>query len=236
MKILDVPQSGSVAGVTSSHNRFGQYRRTKAMPTQPRTSKQQLIRSGLIIGSSGWRYLTDAQRTAWADYAAQIQRSDSLGSGYQPTGASLYAGSVVLQPGGTVTDPPSVLPEYVLSVINVSYTGPSPGPEAMSLSIQTTSANNFVIIQTSGPVSPGITSAAAVRRWRSLPDTAADFVAKQYLMSASSIAILTQYKYLFPSPPSGSVIWFRVKELFTDGVSAATITNRLWQNLRITIA
>ena len=35
MKILDVPQSGSLGGQTSSHNRAGQYRRARRSPVQP---------------------------------------------------------------------------------------------------------------------------------------------------------------------------------------------------------
>src|SRR5262245_36608206 len=103
MLILDVPQSGSVAGFTSSKNRFGQYRRTRAIPLQPRTPKQTRNRCLCSSGSSQWRSLSDAQRTAWNDYAQQILRSNGVGSSYTPTGASLFVGGSIItnSPGFT---------------------------------------------------------------------------------------------------------------------------------------
>lgn len=235
MKILDVPQSGSVAGVTASRNRFGQYRRTRAIPVQPRSPKQTYVRGQLTIGSSAWRTLSDPSRTAWNDYAAQITRSDGLGSGYSPTGASLYAATAILAPGLTVNDPPNVLPTYVLGVLLVSYTDPTPGPEALDVTLDTTSPDNQVLIETSGPVSPGITSAAAVRRWRSLPDSAANLAANRFSMAATPLSILTEYKRLYPSPVPGQSIWFRFTEIFFDGVNNAGITNHQHATYRLIV-
>lgn len=236
MLILDVPQSGSVAGVTSSRNRFGQYRRTRAIPVQPRTPKQGQVRALLAAGSSAWRGLTDAQRTGWNDYAAQIERSNRLGSGYSPTGAALYAGAVILTAAPVVTDPPDALPDYVLQINGMTYTDSTPGPEALTVAIQTTSSSNNVMVETSGPVSPGITSTAAIRRWRSLPLSASNLSPKQYSMAASPIAILTEYKFLFPSPAPGNVIWFRFREISYPGSGAVPVTNTLFQSFRLPIS
>src|SRR5262249_3990343 len=123
------------------------------------------------LGSSAWRTLSDAERTAWNDYAAQITRSDALGSGYAPTGAALFTGATVMKRAAP-TIPPTSLPNYVLGINDITYTDPSPGPEAFSLTLNVTSPDNEFILETSGPVSPGVTSAAAVRRWRTLPDSA----------------------------------------------------------------
>jgi len=236
MLILDVPQSGSVAGVTSSRNRFGQYRRTRAVPVQPRTPKQTVNRALLTAGSSAWRTLSDPSRTAWNDYAIQIIRTGRLGSSYNPTGAALFSGAFVLNPGTVINDPPSALPTYVLSISGMTYTDPTPGPEALTVDIGTTSLDNTFIIETSGPLSPGVTSAAAVRRWRTLPSAADNLLPNRFNMSASPVALLTQYKYLFPSPVSGNTIWFRFREVFNDGVSSASITNTLFQTFRLVIA
>jgi hypothetical protein len=236
MKFLDVPRSGSYAGVTSSRNRFGQYLRTRAIPVQPRTPKQTTIRSLFTAGSSDWRGLSDVQRTAWNDYAAQISYSDRLGSSYSPTGAALFVAACV-QIGGTgfVADAPVELPTWSLSVFDMTYVDPTPGPEALTFSVSSTSTSNAVIVETSGPVSPGITSAAAVRRWRSLPNTALNLQPRQYSFTATPVAILTEYKILFPSPLTGNVIWFRFNEVFYDTGGLAPITNRLKQTFRFVV-
>jgi len=86
VKILDVPQSGSVAGVTSSRNRFGQYRRTRAIPVNPASSYQGTQRARLAAASAAWRSLTAAQRAGWNDLAAGVTRTNSLGQSYNMTG------------------------------------------------------------------------------------------------------------------------------------------------------
>lgn len=86
MKILDVPQSGSIAGSTSSRNRFGQYRRTRAIPVNPSSSYQGTQRARLSAASAAWRALTAAQRAGWNDLANGITRTNSLGQSYNMTG------------------------------------------------------------------------------------------------------------------------------------------------------
>lgn len=86
MKILDVPQSGSVAGTTSSRNRFGQYRRSRATPVNPNSSAQGSARARLGNNSAAWRALTQTQREGWDSLGSQIQRTDPLGQVYTLTG------------------------------------------------------------------------------------------------------------------------------------------------------
>lgn len=234
MKILDTPRSGSVAGVTASRNRFGQYYRTRAIPVQPRTPKQTGNRARFTAGSSAWRGLTDTNRTGWNDYAEQITRSGSLGSSYSPTGAQLFTGSSILALA-PVSVPPSSLPDYVLGIQDMTYVDPTPGPEALTVTLTTTSVNNTMILETSGPVSPGVTSAAAVRRWRSLPITAGNLAPEQFAMSPSPAPILANYKFLFPSPLPGNVIWFRFREVFYGAPGDAPITNRQTITFRLII-
>lgn len=90
MKILDVPQSGSVAGQTSSRNRFGQYRRSRAIPVNPNTTAQQAARDDFSAASQAWRGLTQAQRDAWAAYATTRPRTNSLGQTIYLTGHQTF--------------------------------------------------------------------------------------------------------------------------------------------------
>jgi hypothetical protein len=115
MKILDVPQSGSVGARTSSRNRSGQYVRQRAIPTQPRTVAQIAARSRLTSQSAAWRGLTDAQRAAWNAFAASFTVNNSLGTAIHLTGAQCFVkvNTVNLLNGdATVTAPPA-LPTFI---------------------------------------------------------------------------------------------------------------------------
>lgn len=234
--MLMPPQSGSQAGTTASRNRFGQYLRTRGIPVQPRTPKQTSNRAAFTNASSAWRAQSVADQDAWNVYASQIQRTDSLGQSYTPTGAELFVSAVIaFSDYGFNGPPPSVLPSYVLQVTEITYTDPTPGPEALTAAIAVTSPNNQFIIETSGPVSPGITSAAAVRRWFSLPQDAGNLIREFFAMTATPVAFLTEYKLLFPSPTPGQNIWFRFSEIFLDGTSLAGVVNRQKQTLRFVV-
>lgn len=90
MKILDVPQSGSIAGQTSSRNPFGQYRRTRAIPVNPGSTAQAAARARLATNAVGWRSLTQPQREGWAALGSEMTRTDSLGQVYTLSGFLAY--------------------------------------------------------------------------------------------------------------------------------------------------
>lgn len=90
MKILDVPQSGSLAGVTSSRNRFGQYRRSRTTPINPNSDKQGAVRARLGGNAAAWRVLTDNQRAGWTSLGAMMVRADSLGQSYNLSGFQAF--------------------------------------------------------------------------------------------------------------------------------------------------
>ncbi len=124
--MLDVPQSGSVAGVTSSRNRFGQYKRTRAIPVNPRSSRQGVIRAWLGDLSQAWRDLTDAQRAGWADLGNSYSRTDALGQAYTLTGQQAYASVNManLDAGNaTVADAPGMIAPTGLVTATVTTAG-----------------------------------------------------------------------------------------------------------------
>ena len=138
MKILDVPQSGSVAGTTSSRNRFGQYRRTRAVPVNPNTTAQQAARNALVLNSVGWRGLADEDRSAWDSYSLAHPVVDGLGQSQVLTGFQQYVGvnSALISAGlGTVVDPPT-----------------GPVPDALFLDVVDATAGAFEVVITAAPV------------------------------------------------------------------------------------
>lgn len=125
MKILDVPQSGSLAGQTSSRNRFGQYRRTRATPINPNSTAQGVVRARLGSNSADWRGLTSAQRAGWTSLGSQITRADSLGQSYTLSGFQAFCsvnGNKLSAGDAVVTDAPAVVTPTGLLTATITLT------------------------------------------------------------------------------------------------------------------
>lgn len=78
--------SGSVGGVTYSHNKGGMYTRTRAIPTNPNSTRQQKVRSAMAEASQLWGLLSEAQRAAWNLYAANVPMTNKLGQSFHLSG------------------------------------------------------------------------------------------------------------------------------------------------------
>lgn len=134
MKILDVPRSGSYQGITSSRNRFGQYVRTRAIPVNPSSTQQGVVRARLATNAAAWRALTDVQRAGWESLASQMSRTDKLGQTYTLNGFSAYcsvnnnnlaAGNAVVSAAPTLETPDNIVTATVTltaASFSVAYT------------------------------------------------------------------------------------------------------------------
>jgi hypothetical protein len=105
--------SGSLAGTTFSHNRFGQYMRNRSTPVNPQSSRQTTVRTLLSDLTQLWgSTLTSTQRANWSNYAANVPVKNSLGDDIYLTGLNMYVRSNValMQAGLTrVDDGPAIL-------------------------------------------------------------------------------------------------------------------------------
>lgn len=102
-----VDARGSVAGNVFSRNRYGAYLRARTKPTNPNTALQQAVRNRIQALTTYWsQSLSDAQRTAWSQYAAAIAWVNALGETQYLTGFNMFirSNSVILQGGGTQVD------------------------------------------------------------------------------------------------------------------------------------
>lgn len=126
--MLDVPQSGSIGGVTSSRNRFGQYKRSRAIPVNPATGAQGVVRSRMSANAAAWRVLTSDQRAGWSDLGNSMTRSDSLGQSYNLTGFMAYCSvnnNLVAIGLATVSAAPALLTPSALLTCAVTLTSAS---------------------------------------------------------------------------------------------------------------
>lgn len=154
MKQLNVPQSGSQADTTASRNRFGQYLRTRAMPTQPRTAAQLAVRSNLTEVSAAWRGLTDAQRVAWNAYAQAHPRTDSLGQSVKLTGHMAFNAVNVLNLLIEVAIQTAVPDDTAIATPEISVDDNS----HTTFSLVTSAAvpnDTKIVVYASPPLSPG---------------------------------------------------------------------------------
>jgi hypothetical protein len=157
MKILDVPQSGSVGARTSSRNRSGQYVRQRAIPTQPRTPAQVRARASLSDLSAGWRGLTDAERAAWNAFGNSFTVTNSLGSTINLTGAQCYVkvNTVNTLNGDAVVAVPPSLPAFdPITVTGLTANGTTP---AMTLDGAAPAGGTLFMVFVSPALSPGVT-------------------------------------------------------------------------------
>ena len=121
MKILDVPQSGSVGARTSSRNSSGQYVRQRAIPTNPRTVSQIRARSALTTASAAWRALTGAQQASWISFGQSFTVVNSLGTTINLTGLQCFVKVQTVL--ALVGDAATVLPPPLPSFVTPSVTG-----------------------------------------------------------------------------------------------------------------
>ena len=85
---------GSLGGVTASRNRSGTYLRQRAKPVNPNTPLQNAARVRMQNLSIDWtQTLTQAERDAWDEYAANVLGLNKLGDSINYTGINWYVSS-----------------------------------------------------------------------------------------------------------------------------------------------
>ena len=83
--------SGSVGGITASHNAGGSYFRQRATPTNPNSVFQQAVRNAMNALSARWvDTLTQAQRDAWQTYADNVTLVNRVGDAINVPALSMY--------------------------------------------------------------------------------------------------------------------------------------------------
>ncbi len=101
--------SGSINGVTYSHNRGGAYKRARKIPTISASPKASFAKAFLGGISSQWNLLTAPQRIEWQNWASLNPVVDVLGSSILLSGQQAYiALNARAQAAGfaQVTNPP----------------------------------------------------------------------------------------------------------------------------------
>jgi len=212
MKILDVPRSGSYAGVTSSHNRAGQYVRNRRTPTNTPTARRTTIRSAFGAASSGWSSLTDAQRAAWQAAADAHPITDALGQSIKLTGHQLYVSvnTQLVQVGSSpVATPPSDFSVFDLT----GSTGTFSVAGGCVLALNGAGGDDdFVLISFSKPLPAGRSSSPTY--------------SQQSVVSGSTTAetiTTATYAAIFGTPVAGQKVFVKLTPVSQYGVTGVPL-------------
>lgn len=212
MKFLDVPKSGSIAGTTFSKNRNGQYARSRAIPVNPNTAAQGLVRARFGDNAQGWRTLTAAQRAGWASLGAQMTRTDSLGQSYALTGQQAYiainnnnldAGNAI------VADAPALLSPAGLTSATVTTTG---GTLSLAYTATPLGTGQRLFVYASPQRSVGRQFEGDYR-----------LIFESAAAAASPANILAAYTARFGAPVVGNKIFFSL-QVYNGGFLSAPLT------------
>lgn len=81
---------GSVAGNTFSHNKGGPYVRSRSSPTNPNSTRQQVVRSILATLSAAYADLTTSEQDTWESWSSENPKQNPLGGSYNLTGHQAF--------------------------------------------------------------------------------------------------------------------------------------------------
>lgn len=130
------------------------YVRSLTIPANPQTTRQMLVRGYLTTLSRSWAALSDAQRTAWRDYALLHPETNVFGETFLPSGFNIYVGlnSLVLDCGGAaIATPPVVAGPGQL----VAFTAAPEIPLGILCEFDAPGVNKFTEIQRTGIIPVG---------------------------------------------------------------------------------
>jgi hypothetical protein len=156
MKQLNVPQSGSQANTTASHNRAGQYLRSRRSPVQPiGTGRRSFIRAAFGAAASGFAALTTVQQDAWSSFASSHPITDALGQSITLTGQQMFVscGTQLINCGQALpADPPVSATVDNLSPVTATFSLAT----GLEVDWNAGDAANFVTVAIMGPFSSAV--------------------------------------------------------------------------------
>lgn len=89
--LIGAELSGSIGGITASHNKGGAYFRSRVVPVNPATPAQGIVRQLMGTLAARWAaILSPAQRDAWDTYALNVPLLNRLGESVNVTGLNMY--------------------------------------------------------------------------------------------------------------------------------------------------
>lgn len=213
MKFLGNPSSGSQAGTTFSHNRAGQYTRSRRTPVNaPGTGRKGIVKAAFGAASSAWAALTSAVQASWTAYANSYPITDALGQSITLTGHQMFtAVNAMLQNCGAAISSTPPVSQTVGSPGAVTFTAVSAGAITVTPT-GTGAAGDFMLISFSAPLSSGVSFNAT---WWQATHVAGN--------SSAAYVATTAYHAQFGIPAVGRRIFAKVTPVNQYGVKGTPV-------------
>jgi hypothetical protein len=199
MKILDVPQTGSVGETVTYQSRLGIIRRRKVIPRDPRTAPQIDCRIAFQQARQFWGTLTDEQYLAWNTLARTRQTHAVLGESSVLSGYTLAVqiNMHLATVGLPMTPNPSPVPIFPDNPVSgLSITG-TDGAASLKL-VLSTQPVQFIVVLGARAQSPGVSYVDHYKILGLLPDPESG-------LSDITELYLAQFKLL----PAGKRVFIR---------------------------
>ena len=171
MRILDVPQSGSVGDTVTYQSRYGLIRRRKVIPRDPRTASQIDCRIAFQKARAFWSTLTDEQHLAWNTLARPRQTHPVLGESRLLSGYEL-AVKINMQlatfglPMTPTPSPVPIFPDNPVSGLSITSAGSAVSLQ-LALSAQPV---QFIVVLGTRAQNPGVSYVDHYKILGLLPD------------------------------------------------------------------
>ena len=209
MKVLKPPQSGSIQGVTASHNRYGQYERNRRSPVQPVSSPRRAIaRQNFGAVSRAYASIDPSLIPVWQAFALAHPIVDALGQAVKLDAHAMYVSvnAALLNAGQPTNDTPptNLTVNPVTSVTCVAL-----GTPAVTVSADAPAAGDFILIAASKQLPVCRTFAATFRQFA---------VADSTLTTQD---ITTDYVAQFGTPQAGDCIFFKLTPVNSSGLTGS---------------
>ena len=108
------PTSGKIGNQVYQNSRNGQVVRTRAIPTNPKSTQQVEARDNLTAAAIAYDALTEAQQNAWIAAAGEVMSQSRLGMSGTLTGLQYYVkvNAALLEIGEAQVDDPPATPTF----------------------------------------------------------------------------------------------------------------------------
>jgi hypothetical protein len=209
--------NGSVNGSTFQQGISGQIMRNKPMPVNPRTKYQSWQRNYLMLTLNKWQYLSDAEKTAWNTFATYFNKTQKNNTTRILSGQAVftYINNIRLIHGLAFLTAPVYNAGRLVPLTYNFFT--ETNQIAVDLSRAMISANEFLHISVTPPVSLGLMKAPNKFRTVIITDNETD-----------EIYFTAEYQEVFNVlPGNSSKVFFKVVQI--DQESGITYANSFGQ-------
>ena len=194
------PTSGKIGNQVYQGGKFGQVVRTRAIPTNPKTTDQTNARAILTTCAKAWKTISEANRLLWNAAATTVKSSPRLGMSGILDGEQLFVqvNANRLTVGNDLGETPPPVPEIPpIPVTGLTITNTA---GVITLKLTTTGTPvDATMLRVSKSKSPGVYRTPEL-----------NYVGTLDSPTNNAIDISTVYKAKYGSPAVGNKVWVSV--------------------------